>query len=265
MSTAEYRTIQYPITCAVCEDPLIKIYEHIPFTDGHRGLDLRMVRPGALMWPYDVQRCPNCQVCASWVDTVDESVRPFVRSDDYKALANDERGSVAYRDFMCASAVAHKSGRLYEAAVYALSASWEADGKDMPAEFAAECGDEARRKLVDIWFEVCGDVFGENLPRDPEHADATLVGDAFLDNQLLVELLRRLGDWEGAERALAMARKAFEENQRVFIFYSVTPDEDELLMGNGVSMMLDLEEQLIRSRESGYVHAEVDLPLWFTE
>lgn len=259
------RTQNFLLHCGICTHPLVRSIEEPATTDGHRGLDLRMTRSQgqAILWPVAVHRCPNCHACGAWLDHLKSDLAEFVASPAYLAVAQDDLPA-GYRDHLAASLLAAEANDLVGAADFALAASWAADADGLPENRRDDAGQRARRRFVNLWFEWCGDVLAGGLPRTPETAAATVTGEVLLDNQVLVDLARRLSDWDLADAALTMARDALAGAKQEAGPFDID-DEDSLQILTGMEMLLELEGVLIRDRDSRFTPAEVELPLWFTE
>jgi hypothetical protein len=170
---------------------------------------------------------------------------------------------------MAAGWLAEQGGWLGSAFERYLIASWIAEEAQLwlGRDDATWDGlaDVARRRAVDVWIREAGDPTAGPLPRCTEQAATTVVGHPLLDDQVLVELLRRLGEWDRAAAAAQNARRAIADTLAAWGGYDELFDDDERLIVRSCEVALDLEDRLIEYQDASRADARLDLPMWFAE
>jgi hypothetical protein len=214
-------------------------------------------------------RCTECAACGYSLESFPKDVRHFVRSDEYRATAH-ANAPAGVRDAMAASLLAKRIRQPERAFRYALTASWAADDEVARRAKTGEpqdpaLGEGARRLAVRLWVDQCGDVLRSPIARTHETAQVSLTGEPLLDNQALVDLLRRLGDWPAATKALEVAQVALSGTVAEWaeVGWPDTDDQRELL--SGCQSLLDVEARLIQSRDARPAGARVCIPPWWAD
>lgn len=261
--------VKTPVICSVCDSPqvidFLRSFEHT----GLHGADLRPSGSAAWIWTGSILRCTECAACGESLESFPGTARPVVRSADYRAIANAAIPP-PIRDAMAASLLAERIGWDDRAFRYALAATWSADDEDSRRDKTGEprdpgLGDAARSLAIRLWLEQCGDVLHTTIPRGHETAEVSPTGEPLLDNQVLVDLLRRVGNWADATTALKVARVALADTveQWAEVGWPETQDQRDLL--DGCESLLDLEAGLIEAKDARPADARVALPAWWAD
>jgi len=223
------------VTCGVCGSQSKQATLLSSNTIGPPDLDGRpfrysMLRDTMSRW---VQRCPECGYCAMYIsrdheydlpvaplaghegiwaapdspadalptegaDARRQFVVSIVRAERYRAQLQDRRFAQLANSFLCQCLIDEAEGRFVDATLAAVHAAWVCDD-DKKAELAASCRRMAARLIRDA--PRGSQSFGIRLRSGPA---------------LLVDVLRRSGDFEGAEtecrQGLAEATDGFLRN-----------------------------------------------------
>ncbi len=261
---------QILVNCSICDEPqAIDFLERFGHT-GFHDADLRPSGQAHWLWPGAVTRCVGCGACGETIDRFPRGVglADYVRSPEYRAVADADQPAT-FRNAMAAGALAVRVGWSELAFQYYLAACWAADDEtDRRAKVGLDddltLGASARSHAIDVWLQECGDIFAESLPRGREDAATSLLGEPLLDNQALVDVLRRNGDFARARAASVMARRALAETVAAWSPYG-EGDEDVRAVNEACATLLDVEDALIRDRDAGSAQVRVELPLWWAE
>lgn len=261
--------VKIPVVCSVCDSPQVIDFEPSFVHSGLHGADLRPSGTAAWVWTGAIVRCADCGACGETLESFPAAARPFVRSADYRAVA-DATISPRVRDALAASLLAERVGWDDLAFRYALTAAWAADDEVLRRVKTGEpadptLGDTVRRVVIRLWFEQCGDVLHSSIPRGHETAQVSPTGEPLLDNQVLVDSLRRIGDWADATEALEVARAALAETVDEWAAVGLPETEADRDLLEGCRSLLDIEAQLIEARDASPAEARVVLPAWWAQ
>ncbi len=258
---------RYLDSCSVCREPQTTDYLGGPHAWTDVDLDLKGTGDVAWRWPHASVRCISCGACGVTIWNFPAGTEDFVRSDAYRSVADGPWPS-GFRDEMAAGLLGEHLGWLGYAFERYLAASWIAEEAEQwlgSDEVWVGLADEARRRAVGVWIREAGDPTAAPLPRCTERAATTVIGHVLLDNQVLVDLLRRLGQWDRAAAAAQNARRAIADTLTEWGGYDELFDDDERSVVRACELALDLEEPLIAHRDASRANARLELPLWFAD
>jgi len=227
-------------------------------------LDLKPPADVAWLWPQNCVRCIGCGACWVGIGDIPRDAKQFVASPAYREVA-DGPWPTGFREEMAAALLAEHLGMHEFAFERHLIASWIADDEQTwlgSPESSRSLADLARTRAVQSWIAAAGDPTTEPLPRCTETAAVTVTGDVLLDNQVLVDLLRRLGQWERARAAAASARRALADTLAAWGGADGLRDDEERELVSACEVALDVEDTLIAHRICDRAHARLDLPVW---
>lgn len=252
--------------CSVCNE--LRVVEDPVGSGGYSrpDCDLRNWDGSSYLWPEPVRGCHACGAAGPTLGYFGPESRAVVTSDAYQELVAGL--PPRFRDEFAAGYLASAMQEHDTAFVRYLAASWiadaavEADPQDVAWRGLA---DRARRAAIDAWIAAAGDIFqlSGNVRRSYDEAEVTLVGDVMLDNLVLIDLLRRVADWERAEIALHVGRAALQSSREEW--GEMPLDEDTALVVAACDLAFDLEDAMISHRRSERANAALDLPLWWAE
>lgn len=254
--------------CSVCGEPQTTDYPAGLFQWVELDLDLKATGDVGWLWPENSVRCITCGACGVTIWGFPEGTLDAVNSPEYRAVA-DGPWPEGYRNEMAAALLGEMLGSPDAAFERYLVASWIAEdaqswlGGDDPEWVGL--ADLARQKAVAAWIAEAGDPTAGPLPRCTELAATHVIGHPLLDNQVLVDLLRRLGEWDRAAAAAANARRALADTLAAWGGYDELPNDEERDIVRACELALDLEDALIAHRDSSRAGARLDLPLWFAD
>lgn len=151
---------------------------------GPRDLDTRpsvSQRSSIYMW---VQRCQNCGYCAPDIAMGDDSVRPVVNTEAYQKQLSDTEYSETANSFLCRSMILESTGDFVEAGWACVYAAWVCDDSNFGVS-ARRC----RERAIALFHKATA----EHMPFAPDRSSEVI---------LLVDLMRRGADFEGASKLL---------------------------------------------------------------
>lgn len=227
-------------------------------------LDLKPPADVAWLWPQNCVRCIGCGACWVGIGDIPREAKQFVESPEYRAVA-DGPWPTGFREEMAAALLAEQLGMHEFAFERHLIASWIAEDEESwlgAPESSSSLADLARTRAVQSWVAAAGDPTADLVPRCTELAQVTVTGHVLLDNQVLVDLLRRLGDWDRAQAAAASARRALAGTLAAWGGLDGLGDDEEHEVVSACEVALDLEDSLIAHRTTERAHARLDLPVW---
>lgn len=188
--TTEY---QERIRCAVCgaENEFTEIGSTNAF--GSPDLDTRPPEMERSTLFASVQRCPECGFCASNVGEAPPVAKSLVRETAYQAQLNDRAYPELANSFLCKAALDKKTGGYASATWDLIRAAWACDDAEQPDQ-ATTCRDMAAKMLVEA------EKHGQQVSEQEGASTA-----------LLVDLLRRAGEYDRARECLATRRASVTE------------------------------------------------------
>ncbi len=201
------------VTCALCGEPVRVTPAPATNPIGSPDLDARPPGTARSALPLRVQCCPSCGYCARDLATATPGAREAVDEDEYVAVIEDGSLPPKAREFLCLARLDGAAGRFDDAFRSTLSAAWIADDADH-LDAADRCRALALAAL-----------------RLARAAGRRPGGGSGVDEVIEVDLLRRTGDFAGAERCI---RRALERG----------PDEV-------VDLLLRFERDLVAARDRG--------------
>ncbi|MCK4375664.1 MAG: hypothetical protein KAX19_10055 [Candidatus Brocadiae bacterium] len=172
---------------------------------GPPDLDMRpreMERSTMRHW---VHRCPHCGYCASELSESPTGADAVVEKTEYKdQLKNPDYPELA-NSFLCKAMVDRATGDLVEATWALIRAAWACDDSGSP-EKASACRQQAAQMLEMAQAD------GQDVAEQEGVSDA-----------VLVDLLRRSGQMERAERVIESHRDVISEEtiHRIFEYQSL--------------------------------------------
>jgi len=207
--TTEIREV---LRCALCADE--SEYTIIGSTNavGYPDLDTRppeMRRSTIFAW---VQRCPNCGYCAAEIFNPCTTARTVVASSAYKQQLNDGAFPVLANSFLCKAILDEARGDQAAATWAHIHAAWACDDAECPVQ-ARSC----RRSAADLLVQA-------------EANGQAICNQNGLSAAILVDLMRRVGDWERARQALArpLETRLDDVVTEIFAFQSALLDMHDL-------------------------------------
>lgn len=258
--------VRHLAACSVCDEPQTTDTPAGRFEWTDLDLDLKAVDERGWMWPENSVRCIACGACGVTIWNFPPGTGGFVRSEEYHRVS-DAAWPSGFRDEMAAGLLgAHLGWSGYAFERY-LVAVWIADdaqrwlGADDPDW--SGLSDLARRRAVDAWMAAAGDPTTTEVARDTEHAAVTLVGHVLLDNQVLVDLLRRSSDWPRAAAAAQSARRGIRDTLAAWGGMAGLCNDDERQIVQACQIALDIEERLIAQHDASRANTRLELPIWF--
>lgn len=199
------------VRCSLCSTKTK--YTGITSTNafGSTDLDTRppeMERSTIVAW---VQRCPKCGYCASDVSTARPEAQTVVIGQEYKDQLNDPTYPKLAASFLC-KAILDRESKDFAAATWALiHAAWVCDDSDQ-AEEAMACRQKAADMLV---------IAEEHRQQVAEQDGASTT--------MLIDLLRRSGQFEQARKTIVERRRMISERiiARILDFQTCLLDRND--------------------------------------
>lgn len=181
-------TTMFPqeIVCGLCGEQ--SSFMEIGSTNcfGPSDLDTRPAEMQRSTMPYWVQRCPHCGYCMENVETeASEAIKKLVGGKGYKDILQNERLPELSNVFHC-NALIHTKKRNLEAAFWSyLHAAWTCDDESIN-----EGGKLFRKKAIETLEKESRKII--QVSEDP-----------YVQETIRVDLYRRVGEFESADRVAA--------------------------------------------------------------
>lgn len=155
---------------------------------GSPDLDGRM--PGMMRetLPLWVERCPKCGYCSRSIVDPSPGAAETVKLLAYREQLEHKDFPPKANEFLCHAMILHLDNKLAEAAKRTQDAAWVCDDENKD-EAAARC----RRKAIALI--LAAEEAGQKFLPEPESSQV-----------VMVDLLRRSGDFPGAIKAIGMLR-----------------------------------------------------------
>lgn len=167
--------VREEIRCGLCGQA--NFHQVVASTNqfGSPDLDLRPPEMARSTMRYWLQHCQSCGLVASNLTAPEDGTQQVLTSSDYRSAACDSSMPELARLFVCRSLIEEALGQFREAFSRRLAAAWVCDDAKL-SQLARKCREEAAALLQE---------------------SAELSGE---DRLRLLDVLRRTGNWEEAER-----------------------------------------------------------------
>lgn len=200
------------VQCSVCGAKNEYVGISSTNTMGSQDLDTRppeMERSTISTW---VQRCPNCGYCAYSVDRISPGARDVMNMTEYKQQLNDPMYSKLANSFLCLAIIYRESKNFPGATLALLRAAWTCDDSG-DVDQARMCRRKAAEMLV---------IMEENGQRLSKQEHTTTI--------ILVDLLRRSGQMEQAQKVIAARRGRVNEDiiARILDFHTTLINKNDM-------------------------------------
>jgi hypothetical protein len=173
--------------CSICQTASDHLILNSTNRFGYPDLDTRpppMQRDTIHVW---IQECPKCGYVAADISESGPAVSAFLAGNEWRRLRAAAGRSGLVDRFERRAAIERALGNLAKASQEALHGAWAADDAD----------DDPEARRMRVWAaELMAQALAKGLPQER-------AGDMRVQ---LVDVLRRVGDWSGAEAALAAAK-----------------------------------------------------------
>ena len=180
---------------------------------GFSDLDRRppeLVRSTIFAW---IQRCPECGYCAPDVTKARPEAAAVISTGEYKGQLDDPIYPELANSFLCQALIESACGDYAEATWALIHAAWVCDDSRVPDQ-AKVCRQRAADMLGDAKEH------GQRIFSDSEESSMAL----------LVDLLRRAGEFDVARETIAAKRDTITEDSitRILDFQAVLIDKKDI-------------------------------------
>ncbi len=187
--------------CAVCGTTATHDVLTSTMAWGAMDLDTRPPMLARLTLHLTIQCCPACGYCAEDVGEATETARAVVHQPEYQRQLRDSTFPYLANLYLCLSTIREQEGDCAAAGWAALRAAWACDDAgNAYADAAVYC----RQRAITLFKKA-------------RSADQPFMQAAEEEDALMVDLLRRSGDFAGAKALIdaRLAQGASEEIARI--------------------------------------------------